>query len=638
MTSDPTFSPTDQQKAILTHDPRTHGRVLAGPGTGKSSTLIAYLHNVSKLDNPPRARMLTFTRATAAELTKKALAGVASEAVPTSTIHSFAISVLIANEGSANLPRPLRIADDWEMKNIVHRNIASRAGLGVRAIPNLIQEMASNWEHLDLRQDPRISEHDRAAFLAAWREDRRLFGYTLLSELPFALLEAIKQHDDLVGLDYDTLVVDEYQDLNACDLQVLSEIAKRNCAILAVGDDDQSIYSFRHAHPAGIRRFVDEYDGALDYELTIGLRCGGSVLEWAKEAISRDPSRKAKTEMSAAAGLPNGDVGLLRFDNDNQELLGIRNLVLALIDREGVQPEDILILFRSDPRGAFSSLIVDALQAAGVEVGDPDRVTRMLAEHDNRVLLAMIRLCVDRVDSLAWATLLKLKEGIGAGFFEYVLEHARSSKKRFGETLIWLHERGYPDGPRSKAKAGDYVDSALSWISAQDVPQEDNVEWGKWIIGAADGLAIGPPTKELTELLIQIDGLGSGARTLGQFVGQIEPLGKDVLRASDRGVRLMTMGAAKGLTVKAAILVGLESELIPHAKGLYDEECRLLYVGMTRATEYLYGTWARRRTGRTARIGTASVRDRRSLTEFLQGTGVQSVDGHSFLRGKGWSQ
>ncbi len=580
--------------------------------------------------------MLTFTRATAAELAKKALDDVESDPVSTSTIHSFAISVLLANEGSSNLPKPLRIADDWETDNIVYPNIAKRSGLRVRRIPKLVREMSSNWEHLDVKLDPEISQQERDAFLGAWNEDRRLFGYTLLSELPFALLNALKQHDDLVGIDYNILVVDEYQDLNACDLQVLAEIAKSGCAIMAVGDDDQSIYSFRNAHPAGIRNFDCDYDGACDYELTFGLRCGVNLLEWAKEVIARDPSREVKTDMSAAPGLPEGDVGLLGFGNNNQELFGIRDLVLALIDREGVKPEEILVLFRSDPKGAFSSLIVDALQAAGVEVGDADRVTRILAEETNRVLLEMARLCVDREDSLAWASLMKLKSGIGRGFFDYVLEAARNRNRRFGVTLLSLHENGYPDGPRSKREAGEYVDSILTWIDAQDVPEGEDVEWGKWMIGMAAGLTVGHPSEELADLLIQIDSIDKGTRSLSQFVGQIEPRGKDLMRASDHGVRLMTMGAAKGLTVKAALLVGLENELIPHAKGLYDEECRLLYVGMTRATEYLYGTWARRRTGRTARVGTPSVSERRSLTEFLDGTSVQPVDGDQFLKSKGW--
>ena len=636
MASDPTFSPTDEQNAILGHDATKHARVLAGPGTGKSSTLIAYLGNLKDSHNPLRGRLLTFTRATAAELAKKAVDDAESDPVPTSTIHSFAISVLLANQGSANLPMPLRVADDWERGKIIHPNLAKRTGLTVPRIRKLEREMASNWEHLSEKLDPDISPQERNAFLGAWHEDRRLFGYTLLSELPFALLNAVRQHDDLVGIDYDILVVDEYQDLNACDLQLIAEMAKRGCAIMSVGDDDQSIYSFRNADPAGIRDFIHDYDNPCDYELSVGLRCGSDLLEWAKEVISRDPSRKVKTDMSAAPSLPTGDLGLLRFGNHNQEAFGIRDLVLGLIDREGIKPEEILILFRSDYNGTFSSLIVNALGAAGVEVGDPDRVQRILAGDRNRALLGMIRLCVDPDDSLAWATLLNLKAGIGQRFFDYVLEEARQASTRFGEMLMSLHQRGYPEGPRSAGKVGQYVESVLSWIDAQDVPQDEDVKWGEWIIGTADGLLLQHPTEELADLLLQIDGIEKGVQSLGQFVGQIEPRGKDLARASDSGVRLMTMGAAKGLTVKATILVGLENEVIPHPKGLYEEECRLLYVGMSRATHYLYGTWARRRTGRTARVGTASVRERRSLTEFLEGTSVQAVDGDHFLRSKGW--
>ena len=110
----PEFEPTPEQSTILAHDPGQHARVLAGPGTGKSATLVALVDQLLSSTEAPRVRLLTFTRAATGELAKKVSAHPAAAAERPSTIHSFAISVLVRNPGAGDLPEPLRIADDWE--------------------------------------------------------------------------------------------------------------------------------------------------------------------------------------------------------------------------------------------------------------------------------------------------------------------------------------------------------------------------------------------------------------------------------------------------------------------------------------------------------------------------------------------
>lgn len=128
----------------------------------------------------------------------------------------------------------------------------------------------------------------------------------LLSELPYSLRTALRDHPDLDGVDYQVLVVDEYQDLNACDLDVLRLLSARGCAIVAAGDDDQSIYSFRKAHPQGIRNFLADYAGAVEYPLTITRRCGRRIVEWANYVIQGDPDRPAERGALRAATVARG--------------------------------------------------------------------------------------------------------------------------------------------------------------------------------------------------------------------------------------------------------------------------------------------------------------------------------------------
>ena len=257
------YEPTAEQRAILAHDRRRHARVLAGPGTGKSATLVALVDQLLAGNPAPRIKLITFTRAATAELAKKVSDHPAAAAERPSTMHSFSISVLLRNPGTGHFPQPLRIADTWEDNEIVKPTLARRINVRVTKLDDLIREMASNWEFLEQRELPKVDPAERARFLAAWHEHREVYGYTLLAELPFALRQALHDHAQLDGVEYDMLIVDEYQDLNACDLEVLHLIADRGCAIIAAGDDDQSIYSFRYAAPAGIRRFCEDYPARL---------------------------------------------------------------------------------------------------------------------------------------------------------------------------------------------------------------------------------------------------------------------------------------------------------------------------------------------------------------------------------------
>jgi DNA helicase-2/ATP-dependent DNA helicase PcrA len=209
----PEYKPTDEQQRVLDHDPGSCGCVEAGPGTGKSATLVALIEKLLAGDKKPKIRLLTFTRAATAELADK-VGGIPAAIIERpSTIHSFAISVLVRNPGAADYPEPLRMADDWEDDEIVRPTLARRMGVGKRVVDALLREMQANWEALVPEDDPEINPHLRAKFVGTWHEHRRVFGYTLLSELPDLLRQALIDHEDLEGIDHDLLVVDEYQDL-----------------------------------------------------------------------------------------------------------------------------------------------------------------------------------------------------------------------------------------------------------------------------------------------------------------------------------------------------------------------------------------------------------------------------------------
>ena len=383
----PAFTPTHEQQQILGYDAAHHARILAGPGTGKSATLVALLDILLARDEPPKVRLLTFTRAATSELAEKVARHPLVAAERPSTVHSFAISALLQNPGTGDFPQPLRIADDWERDSIVYATLARLIRVRKNHLGHLVKEMAANWEALGPRTDPKVDSAERSRFLGAWNEHRDIYGYTLLAELPFALMEALQHHPDLRGVAYDLIFVDEYQDLNACDLKLLHLLGDRGAFIIGAGDDDQSIYAFRRAAPEGIRDFLSDYPGALDYSLSVTQRCGGKIIDWANYVIHGDLGRPTgRAALTSADGSPDGEVALLSFAGQVSEARGIAKLVQSLVARD-VKASEILILLHGDFNGTFSGPIKRELEALDIPWTDPDATVRLLAEPDNRRLL-----------------------------------------------------------------------------------------------------------------------------------------------------------------------------------------------------------------------------------------------------------
>ena len=628
--------PTTEQLAIISHDTSLNGRVLAGPGTGKSATVIRMMLKISDNDGG-RGKLLTFTRAATNELREKVAEHPETLESP-STVHSFAIATLLANPGTSQLPEPIRIADDWEWEELIRVHLKDLVNCGVRLIDRARAEMSSNWESLSTTEDPDLPVDIRNRFAGNWERHRLVFGYSLLAELPFRLLRALEDHPDLELGDWDLLVVDEYQDLNLCDISVLKEICHRGRCLVAVGDDDQSIYSFRRAHPEGIRRFVTEdYPEAADYQLSISQRCAKSILSWARHVIEGLPNRPQRAPLTPAPHCVPGEARYLRFNSWEAETDGVARLVEWLIDTKGIEPEDIAVLFRSNHNNAWSTPLKLKLEARDIPVINPVEVSEMLSEPSNRRLLATARLLVDGNDSLAWWTILHLTSGIGPRVRDHFYDRTLSTTATFADRLLAEYTEGFPDlGAAARNKVVSAVQPVLELINSVDISGADLGEggWGTWLAQQAAGF--GGCEDRFSELLVEIDEAVERSEGLGRFLSQIQPIGSDIRSGREaKAVRLMTMASSKGLTVRAAIIVGAEEGVIPLEGSDPDEERRLLYVAMTRPTEFLYVTWSGWRIGPTARTGASRVASGRNRSPLLTYGPVHSESGADYLNSLG---
>lgn len=632
------------QRTAASHVGR-HARLLAGPGTGKTLTLtrrVCFLVEDQGIA-PANILALTFTRAAAHELRQRIQTELGPESLPrVSTLHSFALRQLLRNAPRiALLPQPLRIADDWEERHIILEDLKQLLRLQrVDEARDLFNELSADWQSLTADQADWGKRFPNPQFLGAWREHRTIYSYVLRAELVYQLKRALEQDPDFAVDGPPThVLVDEYQDLNRCDLAVVKAIADRGVEVYCAGDDDQSIYGFRKAHPEGIRRFREDYRPSEALGLEICKRCDPAILDLGL-FVARQDHRRLEKLLRAEDGRTGGEVAVLRFANQEEEAAAVARLCKYLVRQKGLEPDDVLILLRSDRNGVFSSVLENALaneRLASVATAERDP----LDESPGRQVVALLRLLVKTDDHLAWRTLLQLrKNALGKQAISALYQFAASRGMTFAHAV--------------QAVAAD-----PSLIQRHGAPLKAEYEAIRQIVGALRAAEPGHRAprdqKDLLESVghvvqaVTTVAARAGAITarfaatmesilpesLEQLVRALEVSNESVEQEIVKGrVNILTMHRAKGLTANAVVVLAAEDEYLPgRAQGdQVGDERRLLYVSLTRAKHHVYITFCQRRTGRQRHTGRTRGKLPRTLTQFLQGAPVTPVSGVDYVR------
>jgi DNA helicase II / ATP-dependent DNA helicase PcrA len=627
---------------------RGHNVVLAGPGTGKTFVLVRRIqYLLTDQGVPPRQiAALTFTRAAAGEMRERLSERLGDDGkrVRVSTLHSFSFRELLRAEVNA-LTEPIRVVGDWEERNVVIEELGHMLGRTVREVENALTRLADDWDTLAIDGHGWEDGYPDPTFLGAWRRHREVYGYTLRSELVYQLLSQLRSDPDFVpGSPLQVLLVDEYQDLNSCDLQTIQLIARRNGAeVFATGDDDQSIYSFRHAHPAGIRNFAETYEMASQHLLVECLRCGPAVVDISNWLIQQELGRipkelRSETEWDAS-------VHLLRFGGQVEEAQQLADLIDDEIER-GTPPEEILVLVKSDSNGKMTKRLVEELNGRGVNTYLPrqgpgtDPELQVVFEF---LVLASLRASDERTDDLAIRALLELRtNGIGAARIRRVVQFCLERGLRFSEALE--HYRNTPGdfGGSGLRSLLDEYDEILTTANA--LAPGDDEDFLAWVNRAFTGIGVSNAKRPeldriLDPLLAEFERQGNAGEPTSDYLSAV--IGAMTLVGDTRpprvtgSVTLTTMHGAKGLSSDIVIILQAEDEVIPgEAVGADEDEARrLLYVSLTRSKRRLVITACTRRSGNHRFVGTREV-TARNLTRFLRDYGLtaQSVEDYLSLR------
>jgi len=435
----------DEQKKAASYF-RSHAVLLAGPGTGKTTALVHRVAYLMTEMNVPSEKILviTFTRAATFELRNRIsqiLDGSGLDIPKVHTLHSFALRQLLKNSNIIqSIPKPLRIADDWEEENIILEDLKLALDYEKRDIKEKFNLLSADWQTLEADNEKWDEQFSDPRFLSEWRHHRIVYGYTLRSELVYQLKRALEQITYFsLESDYSHLIIDEYQDLNKCDLAIIFALRDKGINIFGAGDDDQSIYGFRYATPNGIRNFEKDFSPSTVLELQTCERCDRDIIKLSLFVANQDINR-IKKPLIPRNDAKNGEVHLLNFKNQSNEARGVGEICKYLINVKGYSPDNILILMRNDRNKQFSNVINDELLALNIPVSVQSETT-LLDTSEGRVLLSYIRLLADINDNLAIRSLMMLRKNkIGKERFNAIYKFARDNNITFSQVVNMILE------------------------------------------------------------------------------------------------------------------------------------------------------------------------------------------------------
>lgn len=600
--------------------------VLAGAGSGKTRTLVSricYLIDERRV-SPYKILALTFSNKAAREMRERISREVPFDvgALQVTTFHSFCARVLRSEASYLGLSKSFTIYDTSESKSIA-KALLSRRGIGLKEISpfeilNYIDELKNHGYYRGrVNLDPEFNVDKQDLFYGFYEEyEAELHKANSLDfgSLITAVIELFEKNPEVLKRyqeRFDYVLVDEYQDTNRAQfdlVRLLSEV-KRNLCV--VGDEDQSIYSWRGADIRNILDFEKTYPEARLIKLEQNYRSSKTIIEAATALIARNQMRKGK---SMWTDNPDGEaIQIVECVDDKKEAEFIANEIFAL-KAQNVSERDMAVFYRTNGQ---SRLIEDYLRRARIAYRVIGGV-KFYERKEIKDMLAYLRILVNPKDNLAISRIINVPaRGIGATSLRKIEAEAIAKGCSLFEILIDICGAGEEfKHIRLSAKVKSSVQSFVGLLQESIALLEANVLPSiiyEKILHESHYYEQLKAAKDY-ESLARIENLDELGNAIKQFedvekqptlVTFLETVTLDTFNeeeASEGGeVSLMTVHGAKGLEFPYVFVAGTEENVFPSFKSLEDgensieEERRLFYVAMTRAMKRLYLVFAQGR-------------------------------------------
>lgn len=606
------LNPKQQEAVQTTEGPLL---VLAGAGTGKTRVLtsrIVYLIE-NNLAFPDQILAVTFTNKAAREMLNRVNNTIPADGLHIGTFHSVSTKMLRAHIHLLDngLGPNFTIIDQDEQIKLV-KNIALQRNIDIKKIPpKLLHVIISKWKdqgvlpeqlgYNDITND--VSHAARSVYeeyqVELGKANTADFGDLLMycNQLLINHPSVFEHYQNK----FKYIMIDEYQDTNTVQYIWARMLASRHRNICCVGDDDQSIYSWRGAEVRNIMRFERDFPGSKIIKLEQNYRSSSYILKAASAVISYNKDRHVKTLWTNAGS--EEKIKIVSCWNDKSEARFIAAKIGHYINNNKYRAGGIAVLVRAgfQTRAFEEAFITNAM---------PYQIIGSLRFYERmeiRDLLAYIRLSLNKGDNLAFERIINVpKRAIGNATLQKIKNQAIKHQVSDFAALELMLQTGELTG-KVKENLHHFVN--LINYAKERYEREPAFEVTKFILEASGYL---PALKEekteesrgrienINEMLKTIE----EASSIGEFIEHASLVMDHEVLESDFGgaVKIMTLHTAKGLEFDLVFLPGWEEGIFPHQKAIseqgekgVEEERRIAYVGITRAKKELFITYTENR-------------------------------------------
>ena len=577
--------------------------VIAGAGSGKTRTITYRIANMLDKGIPQSAILaLTFTNKAAREMADrvKELVGRKLPMLTVSTFHAFGVRVLRESISHLGYKENFSIYDQADKMALIKETARSLkidpAELNLYDLANLFSDIKTGracWDADSSQYSPIYDEYNELLKLynAVDFDDLIVLPIKLFKEKPEVLEKYRKR--------YRYIMVDEFQDTSKIQYDLVYLLAQKSRNICVVGDDDQSIYSWRGANYENIVQFEKDFPEVKEIKLEQNYRSTGTILDAANSIISHNTKRKKKNLWSKSGeGNP---IELSYPDNEIKEAQFIAETITLLRMQDDLSYGDFGILVRTN---SLTTAIEDALLMNGIPYAVSGGQS-FFQRKEIKDIIAYLRVITNPDDDISLLRIINTpRRGIGKKALEQITELGRKEKcsvfaamqklDKYEDfvNMITAYKGKFLSGKNLAATLNALVDEIHYWDHLITEYQKNEKE-AKWKY---------KNILTFISLLDRWEQENEEEESIYSYLNKITLITRDDDQDTEGGkVGLMTIHAAKGLEFKVVFLAGCEDAIIPHARALeedpanIEEERRLFYVAVTRAMDKLYITSCRMR-------------------------------------------
>jgi DNA helicase-2/ATP-dependent DNA helicase PcrA len=571
-------------------------RAVAGPGSGKS---FAIKRRVARLletgINPHEILAITFTRTAAQDLKREitSIGSAGAESVHSRTLHSHAMRILMQAEVLNTTGRTPRMVIEHEIAPAL-RDISSEKYGGIKNEKKLLDSYLAAWACMQSDDPGFVKDDIQESFESDLINWLKKYKGLLVGEVIPVAIDYLRNNPASPEIGkYKAILVDEYQDLNKSEQEFI-KLIRGSAEIVIVGDDDQSIYGFKFAHPEGIRE-IDKLHGDFEnIEFSECRRCPKKVTQMASALISKNKNRTLG-DLIPHHNNNDGIVQIIQWNTNEDEITGLTNIIELEVKNGAIQPSDILILA---PRRRIGYRLRDSLLAKGLPVKSHFRESAISKDTVKRAY-SILNFLSNPDDSIA------LRYLIGCGSNDFRKSQCDKLNAIAAEKKLSLHDtlievlKGtiFETGIKSIVSDFRIVQHEMALLKKEILSKPEEALQNVFIKNDEDEIEFyelnelykKSVTEVGTERLADPNEFDNWFRDVFKNI-QEEIALPEVLEEIDH-IRIMSLHASKGLSAKFVILCSMIDHLIPYMPDVsteeeithaIEEQRRLLYVAITR--------------------------------------------------------